>query len=137
MSLLPYKLAIYGIARNSLRQTLVVRRSCHSKHWPGYWDLPGGKVDPSETVDAALRREFIEETGLKVEVNRMAAITEFALSDIRVACIIAEVSVISGHMKLSGEHDLFRWSKAGDIPRLNICPYLQNVFHSIIYAQST
>ncbi len=29
----------------------------------GAWDLPGGKLDQHETLDAAIRRELLEETG--------------------------------------------------------------------------
>lgn len=28
-----------------------------------FWDFPGGRVDPGETLDEAARREFMEETG--------------------------------------------------------------------------
>ncbi|MBI3470551.1 MAG: NUDIX hydrolase [Candidatus Solibacter usitatus] len=33
----------------------------------GLWSLPGGAVETGETLDAAVRREILEETGLKIE----------------------------------------------------------------------
>jgi ADP-ribose pyrophosphatase YjhB (NUDIX family) len=38
------------------------------------WVLPGGGVDPGETPEVAIVREFLEETGLSVRVKRQVAL---------------------------------------------------------------
>ena len=40
----------------------------------GLWCLPGGMVDPGETVVEACEREVLEETGLRVKVKRITGV---------------------------------------------------------------
>lgn len=40
----------------------------------GHWGLPGGHVEPGESVTEATVREVLEETGFQVEVGRLIGV---------------------------------------------------------------
>ncbi len=65
--------AAFGIAHRDGRIALVrIEKPQH----PAWHDLPGGALDPGETAQEAVIREFGEEAGLRVAVDR-----EYARAD--------------------------------------------------------
>ena len=48
---------------------LLVTRRLRGTHLAGYWEFPGGKCDPGETLAECLVREMREELAVSVEVG--------------------------------------------------------------------
>ena len=54
-----------GVLINAQGEFLLTSRP-QGKVYAGYWEFPGGKLEPSESVEAALRRELHEELGIEI-----------------------------------------------------------------------
>jgi 8-oxo-dGTP diphosphatase len=48
---------------------LLIKRN--TRPFVGYWALPGGRMDPGETIEQTVVREVKEETGLQTEIVRV------------------------------------------------------------------
>ncbi|MBS0586097.1 MAG: NUDIX domain-containing protein [Verrucomicrobia bacterium] len=66
---------VYGVVFKD--DTLLVVKQNHGPH-AGKFDLPGGGIEPLETVETALRREFLEEVGMTFE--KMTLLDNFSAS---------------------------------------------------------
>jgi 8-oxo-dGTP diphosphatase len=53
---------VVGVMVKRKRRILFIKKIAGS--WPGFWTLPGGKVEPGESLEEAARRELFEEVGI-------------------------------------------------------------------------
>ena len=60
------RLAVGGVVFHENRVLLVKRNKAPAK---GQWAIPGGRVEPGETMVQAVQRELLEETGIVVRVS--------------------------------------------------------------------
>lgn len=87
----------------------------------GYWEFPGGKIDPGETPRAALIREILEELGCVVSVDAELTTTTHAydFGDVTLTTFWCELQ--SGTPTLL-EHAQMRWLAPTELGTLDWAP---------------
>ncbi|HET9625421.1 MAG TPA: NUDIX hydrolase [Kofleriaceae bacterium] len=64
----------------------------------GQWSVPGGKLEPGETLAQGVAREVREETGLVVEVGALACVVERMAADHHFVILDYFARVIGGEL---------------------------------------
>ena len=60
------------------------------------WLPPGGGIEEGETAEDALRREFLEETGLEIKVGKLLFTKEFIHAPLHAIELYFSVAIVSG-----------------------------------------
>ncbi|MGN6242746.1 MAG: (deoxy)nucleoside triphosphate pyrophosphohydrolase [Motilibacteraceae bacterium] len=102
---------VVGAALLDGDRLLAARRSAPA-HLAGRWELPGGKVEPGESDEAALVRECREELGVQVELGERVG-GDFPLGAELVLRVWTARSV-TGEPRPLEDHDELRWLPAGE-----------------------
>ena len=90
-------------------------------HLGGYWEFPGGKLEPGETPESALRREIMEELGLEVEVGDIFAVGHHVYPTKTIFLLVYEVVILSGSPQCK-EVAEYAWLDAQHVVDLNLPP---------------
>jgi 8-oxo-dGTP diphosphatase len=100
----------------------VCRRLAH-QHQGNKWEFPGGKVDPGETVEQALKRELKEEIAIIVTASTPLMKIDFAYPDKQVSLHVHIVEAFTGEaIGIEGQESQwvdFETLKTLDFPEAN------------------
>ena len=98
------------------------------------WDIPGGRIEPAESLHQALEREVHEETVFHVSsMPQLLAAQDIFFPNIGVHVVrLTYLMQSSGAVRLGGEHQKYDWEAAKQAMTLNTDPYLREVLQALV-----
>ena len=88
------------------------------KDWKGY-TLPGGHIEPGESIVDAVVREMKEETGLMIKSPRLCGVKQFPIKGGRYIVFLFETDQFEGEVVDSDEGKM-HWVKISELSNVNL-----------------
>ena len=87
---------------------LIAKRSTGDSNVLGKWEFPGGKIEPGESSQEALKREIQEELGVSIVIDQFFCTAEYEYTSFHLTmhCYLCHIEV--GEMMLH-EHKSAKW----------------------------
>lgn len=131
-----FRVGVYAVIFEGAKVLLALRRDIV------WWNLPGGGMEPGETVEEAMRREVREETGLEVEVERVIGV--YSKPQKQEVVLTFRCRIVGGQLQETEESRECRFFLPEEIPiqtlpkhRQRVEDALQNRPEAILRTQST
>ena len=86
--------------------------------WKGY-TLPGGHIEPGESIVDAVVREMKEETGLMIKSPRLCGVKQFPIEGGRYIVFLFETDQFEGKVVDSDEGKM-HWAKISELLNVNL-----------------
>ncbi|WP_035800550.1 NUDIX hydrolase [Kitasatospora mediocidica] len=102
-----HSVSVAGVVVREDGKVLVIRRADNST-----WEPPGGVLELGESVEAGVRREVQEETGLRVVVERLTGV--YKNMSLGVVALVFRCSPAGGALCTSSESSAVEWLSPDD-----------------------
>ena len=97
----------------------------------GMWEFPGGKIEPGESCEIALKREIQEELGVDIIIENLLCTTEYDYPSFHLTMHCYLCNVASGEIELR-EHKSSRWLTADRLDDVSWLPADKEVIEKLI-----
>jgi 8-oxo-dGTP diphosphatase len=101
----------------------------------GLWEFPGGKVEPEEKPEEALRRELQEELGIRAEIGDLVCTSRYDYSHLSVELLAYRAVRISGDI-VPHVHSAVRWVKPEELQNYDFPAANTAVINALIFGDS-
>lgn len=105
---------------------IFIARRKPEKKLGGFWEFPGGKLEPGEDLEPALKREIREELNVEINAIRLLHIKPFVYEHGAVLILFYLCRHASGEFQLI-DHDDCRWLKPQELKTLKLLPANEDV----------
>ncbi|WP_202532173.1 NUDIX domain-containing protein [Streptomyces sp. SID3212] len=103
-----HSVSVAGVVVREDGRVLTIQRADN-----GTWEPPGGVLELSEAPEDGVRREVYEETGLKVQVERLTGVYKNTARG--VVALVFRCHVEGGHEQLSDESTAVEWLTPAEV----------------------
>ena len=113
-------MVVGALIRDESGRYLITRRR-QGTHLAGLWEFPGGKREPAESLEAALRRELQEELGARFVVGELVETVRWSYPEKTVALSFFRCRLESGVIAPQ-EGQQMQWVAPADLVRYAFPP---------------
>jgi nucleoside triphosphatase len=120
---------VVGVVENLHGEYLLCRMPEGRGVFPGEWGLPGGGIEPGETVEEAVRREILEEVGLSLQRVEPLFFTDGTYvktfpggeqRSLYMVFLLFRCVAREGEVRLNPEFDAAAWVPKGQLPQYRL-----------------